>query len=122
MKAIYSLPTLTPSKELYSNDRSDILPIKLLIDYELNFLSYKINNKCIKSKFSFKITKEIHSYTTRLANNFRSIFSRTNCTKNSILNRGVTSFNKLPELVKNEIRIAIFKTRLKKHYSDQLKS
>lgn len=120
MKAIYNLPRLTPSKELYRGDRGDILPIKLLTEFELNLLSFKINNKLIKSKYSFQITTEIHSYTTRLANNFRSIFSRTNCTKNSILNRGVTFFNKLPELVKNENKISAFKNKLTKYYSDQL--
>lgn len=119
LKAIYNLPRLTPSKELYTGDRSDILPIKHLTEYEINLLSFKINNKLIKSKFSFQITKEVHSYTTRLANNFRSIFSRTNCTKNSILNRGVTSFNKLPDIIKNENKISVFKNKLKKYYSDQ---
>lgn len=120
MKAVYNLPRLTPSKELYIGDRGGILPIKVLTEYELNLLSFKINFKLIKSKFTFKITKDVHSYKTRIANNFRSIFSRTNCTKNSIFNRGVSLFNKLPEIVKNEKTIAVFKNSLKKYYSVQL--
>lgn len=119
MKEIYNLSRLTPSKLLY---KDSILPVLILSKYELNLLTFKIENNLIKSNLTFKISNEVHSYSTRISNNFRAIFCRTKLTKNSIQSRGVGLFNQLPLYIKQEIRFMKFKNELKKHFIHVVKS
>lgn len=66
LKLVYSLPRLTPSIDLYTNDSSSILPVNYLSNFELAFLVFKISNNFIKFSQSFNLNS--HSYATRVRN------------------------------------------------------
>lgn len=110
MKQVYSLPYRTPSISLYYKD---ILPLHCIFDIELNLLVFKVKNKLIKTNLVFVNSNQIHSHLTRISNFLRTTFNRSNCTQNSIFNRGVILFNKLPDDVKNIHEIRSFKHKLK---------
>lgn len=110
IKSLHNLPRLTSSISLYN---SSILPIVLLSKYELSLLIFKIKNKLIKFESNFQNNSEVHSYSTRIVNNFRAVFGRNNITKNSIYSKGANVFNELTDELKNETKVSLFKTRLK---------
>lgn len=110
IKALHNLPRLTSSNSLYN---SSILPILLLSKYELSLLIFKIKNGFIKFENNFQNNSEFHSYSTRIINNFRAVFGRNNITKNSIYNKGANVFNELPDNLKKETKVSLFKIRLK---------
>lgn len=114
MKSLYQLPRLTPTVSLY---KDNILPVALLSQYELCLLVFKIKNNLIKFDNNFVMNSSIHSYSTRIVNNLRSIFSRNNVTANSIFHKGINVYNSLPENIKKEVKLSSFKMQLKKYLS-----
>lgn len=110
LKIIKGLPALNPSHELYNNK---ILPLHLLNKFETCCFIYKIVKNLVKTNITLIANSEIHAHDTRSNSNFFIIRSRTRLAQRSLMNRGITLFNGLPNNIKNARSIIEFKVKLK---------
>lgn len=117
LKIIKNLPILTPSLNLYS---LNILPIKTLVDYEILLFIFKIKNNLIKNQFNIKTVDSMHSYYTRQSKAYVIPFCRTTGGQNNIVTKGLNRFNKLPNELQDELRISIFKKKLKTYLYNKI--
>lgn len=111
------MPILTPSLNLYS---LNILPIKTLVDYEILLFIFKIKNNLIKNQFNIKTVDSMHSYYTRQSKAYVIPFCRTTGGQNNIVTKGLNRFNKLPNELQDELRISIFKKKLKTYLYNKI--
>ena len=98
--------------ELYSRQ---LLPVSSLCCLSSNLLMFKIINNIAKVNVTFQYVHEIHNYPTRTRDllvlpNYNTIF----CYSNFFI-RGLDCFNQLPAIVKKQVSIGRFKTKLKEH-------
>lgn len=110
VKCIKGLPWLSHTADLYD---SKLLSFKVLIDYELLFLVFKIKCKLLKCNKELTLNHMVHNHATR--SNLHFTISRYNTTHgyNSVFHRGLVQFNALPSEIKDEMRISTFKNKLK---------
>lgn len=113
IKIIRKLPVLHHTDDLYSER---LLPFNLYNKYNSILLMFKIQNNLIKHNFSIIYTSDVHSHNTRNNSRNNIYINSTNTTvaSNDVLNISSNLFNLLPIELKNETRISIFKTKLKK--------
>jgi hypothetical protein len=112
LKVIRKLPFLTPSILLYSDK---ILPVRGVFCFELMFFIYKVRKKLIKSNVLLYTNSTFHTYATRTRDNFRIPFSSSNICQKSVFRLGLKLFNLLPETIKNQDCINIFKKESKSY-------
>lgn len=98
--------------ELYSRQ---LLPVSLLCNLSSNLLMFKIINNQAKVNITLQYVHEIHNYPTRTREllvlpNYNIIF----CYSNFFI-RGLDCFNQLPAIIKQQVSIGRFKTKLKEH-------
>lgn len=113
IKTIKNLPMLTPTEQLYIDTKT--LPLKNLIEFETILLIFKLKLNLIRNNYFLQTARDVHSYNTRSASNFKTEFYRTSSGQNNALYKGLLMFNGLPEQLKSTSRISIFKIKLKEH-------
>lgn len=115
IKIIYRLPHLTSSISLYGDK---FLPINIISKYEKCLLLFKLKNNLLKNDFQFLRNEEVHSHFTRIARNIRSTIFRTKRAQNSIFSSATIEFNSLPEAIKFEQEIVVFKKNIKLYFTE----
>lgn len=104
--------------ELYSRQ---ILPVSSLCNLSSNLLMFKIINHTAKINIELQYVHEIHNYPTRTRDllvlpSYNTIF----CYSNFFI-RGLDCFNQLPAIIKKQVAISRFKTKLKEHLYEAIK-
>lgn len=119
IKIIKQLPSLHSTMELYNEK---ILPLSLLKNFESCCYIFKISKNLIKSNIELIYVSEIHSRNTRNIRNmnFFSVRSRTRVAQNSVVQRGITLYNNLPNAIKLSASVVEFKHKLKRHLAQTL--
>lgn len=113
IKAIMSLPRLTPTHLLYNEK---ILPFEMLSKYELIVIIYKIINNKIKHNINLIRNTDIHDHNTRYSSQLHIDINNTQrFGTNSFLNRGKTIYNNIPDELKNISNTQQFKSQLKQY-------
>ena len=79
-------------------------------------LMFSLNYSLLPSKFNnyFSLSKQVHSYATRQANDFHLPFCRTNLRKFSVSFQGPAYYNSIENDIKESNSLHLFKTKLKK--------
>lgn len=117
IKAIYRLPYLYPTRNLYTIE-NNLLPIDVINQIQLTLLIFKIKNNYIKHNFEIKFRHNTHNYPTSSRFDILLPFCNTNTGLNTILYRGVNIFNNLPENIRNCTSIAIYKKNIIAHFQN----
>ena len=73
----------------------------------------------IKSDLSLTLNKEIHSYSTRIANSFRVDYARTNFGKFAVLREAIHLYNSIPNDIKSTVNVNEFKKYVKYFFVTQ---
>jgi hypothetical protein len=93
----------------------DVIPLKVINQYELLLWLYKIVNKKVCHDFQLIRVAEMHRYPMRSSNNFVVSNFKTNWGRDSMLIDGLIKFNNLPDFVGVQESILRFKVELKRH-------
>jgi hypothetical protein len=112
LKIIKCKPLRYPTVLLYD---VDVIPLKVINQYELLLWLYKIVNNKVCHDFQLIRVAETHRYPTRSNDNFVVSNFRTNWGRDSILIDGLIKFNNLPDIVRVQESISRFKVELKRH-------
>ena len=94
----------------------ELLKLSDIRQLESGKLMFSLNHSLLPSKFInyFSLNKQVHSYATRYANDFRLPFCRTNLRKFSVSFQGATYYNSIENDIKESNSLHLFKTKLKK--------
>lgn len=112
IKCIKRLPRLHPTVNLYT---ADILPLVVLNDYEILLCIFKIKNNLLKCVRNLTLINNLHDYPTRSNSDFFINTIQSKHGFNNVFHRGPILFNSLPDNIKKQERISIFK-KLTKEY------
>lgn len=112
LKAIFKLPFLFPTHDLYSNQEHSILPIKGLFNYQIGIIMFKVVNR-LNLHHNWQFNAATHQHRTRYAHLLRQTEFRTEIGRKRFQNVGPNIFNNLPEDVKSADSIEIFKKKLR---------
>lgn len=97
---------------------ANVMSVKQGIIYDVYVFLYKLRNKLLPAYICDKVTyfKDVHNYQTRNCNDFILVDRyRSNQMSNSILCRGLSEYNKLPNDLKNCDNFKNFSTMLRKY-------
>lgn len=119
IKMMKSLPYLTTSKLLYDEK---ILPFEVLTNHSIVMLIFKVKYGLIKNDFNLTVVNQAHSYNTSNIVNFVVNFIRTSKSRTSIKHRGLTLFNNLPQIIKDETSLSKFSKLSKQFYFNLYKN
>jgi hypothetical protein len=112
LKLIQNLPALTPTINLYSIDNPSLHAIS---QFQSIFFIFKLKHNLIYGNFDLIEVNRVHAYPTRQVNDFYITTSSTNRGRDNVLNKGLTRFNHLPPVLKQETTISGFKLKLLRH-------
>lgn len=112
LKAIFKLPFLFSTNDLYSNQEHNILPIKGLFTYQIGIIMFKVVNQ-LNLHHNWSFNTAIHQHRTRYAHLLRQTGFRTETGRKRFQNAGPSVFNTLPEDVKHADTIEKFKKNLR---------
>lgn len=112
IKYIRKLPLFSPTATLYS---PEILPLDLLHKYNCLLFVYKIKHNLVDSNIRLIEFQNIHAHETRARQNFFVSRPRTELALRHFFYTGVTQFNALPNYLKTEERLTVYKKKLKKY-------
>lgn len=111
IKAVYKLPFLHPTRELYSMPQHKILPMYGLYTQSVAVIMYRIlNNVNIHHNWEFEAA--IHDHYTRGSTDLRRTGFRTELGRRRFKIRGPTLYNELPENMKEALTVNEFKRKL----------
>lgn len=113
VKSILSLPHLYPSHLLYNPDTTP--SIYQLNKFQTIMYIFKIKHNFIRHNVQLQQLNQIHNYSTRNNEDFFIRKYRTNKGLYSIIANGLREYNKLPQQIKQENRISVFKSMLQNH-------
>lgn len=94
-------------------DKYKILNVRQLKIMDSLLLIKKIQTNTIKNSINLPTFGQIHKYNTRQKNDFVLPKVRLNTLHNSLLVRGLATFNKLPQHIKKETDLERFKKQIK---------
>lgn len=97
-----------------------ILTIEQLKISDSLLLIKKLKTNMIKNEITLKTFENVHGYNTRNKGNFIIPKSRLNILHNSLLVKGLTLYNSLPQRLKNETDFQRFKRSVKSHLTNTL--
>ena len=121
LKALYKLPILFSTKELYTNVNHSVLPIKVLHEFKIALYMFKtLNVTSAVSNLKFEFVD--HNYLTRNSNKLKYHHIRTDFGSKSISFLGPLIYNKIPEIIKTSESFAKFKMNLKKFFLSIIES
>lgn len=112
LKHIFKLPYDHPSEDVYKRGISSIYA---MAQFEMILLLHKMKNGLIKSNFRPAIRDEVSNRATRQSSHFDVTRIHHNFMKNSIFTLGYSLYNKLPPNLKNEKKMSLFKSEVKKY-------
>lgn len=119
LKAVFSLPFLYPTSELYNTMEHNILPIGGLFTYRICMTMFKIlNNFNLHHNWSFNAA--VHQHLTRNAHLLQRSSFRTEIGRRRFSNIGPHLFNQLPEDIKNTQTISSFKRNLIRYIKNNI--
>lgn len=110
IKKLFNYNPDTPTKKLYQD--LNLLKIRTLYEYNTCLLIYKIQNGLIHTNTTFIKTSQIHKHYTRQHNKLYTNTVKTESGKRSIGHEGVQIYNLLPDSLKTEKSVNIFKRKL----------
>jgi uncharacterized membrane protein len=92
-----------------------ILKLTDIIKVEILKVAFKLNNDLmpINNRIFFNTNKNAHPYNTRNRNYAKAIKHKTSQFNNSIFNKAVTEWSKLPITMKKLITVQGFKSNVK---------
>ena len=95
----------------------NILKLDQINILQMGLFMYSVNSKSTPTAFQdmFIKSSQIHSYSTRQSNNFRSEQCRTNIKKFTVVCQGLNYWNSLPDDLKSKPTLSSFKSNLKKY-------
>lgn len=118
LRIVLNKDRLCSRKELYSDK---ILPVVTTGIIQANIMVFKMCNNVTKNNFPFsKINESRHSHFTRNNNNFIVRSCNTLIGMDNFYVRALTSFNNLPNDIKETKSMSIFKNKLRKYYLDAI--
>lgn len=120
IKAIFRLPFLYPTFDLYASQQHSILPILGMFKLKVSVLMYKIETGQLHHNWRF--TRAVHQHFTRQAGDFQQERFRTEIGRRRFTNLGADIYNQVPDLIKNLPELTSFKSRLKYHLKEHLSS
>jgi dimeric dUTPase (all-alpha-NTP-PPase superfamily) len=112
IKIIENRHRLAPSNTLFSEE---LLPLPVLIDYNLLILAFKIKNNLIKNNVVIQYVEDIHRYNTRQRGDFYVYSYQTRYGYADFYKRGLIKYNELPSSIKCFHSLSLFKRRLREH-------
>lgn len=95
-----------------------ILKVSQMVEYDSMIMIYKIKHNLIRNNIQLTTFAETHQHNTRGRENFR--LPRTNSISlyKSLLVKGLSIYNRLPNIIKALDQLHIFKLHLKKHINE----
>lgn len=119
LKAIFKLPFLYPTNDLYSALDHNILPIQGLYTYQICTIMFKVINQ-LNLHHNWTFNAATHQHRTRYAHLLQRMGFRTEIGRRRFQNVGPDMFNNLPDDVKNAGSIQIFKRKLRIHVRNNI--
>lgn len=111
IKAIFKLPYLQPTRDLYTMSQHNILPINGLFEQRIAILMYKcLNNR--NMHHNWELATAVHQHFTRQAHHLRRSGFRTEIGRRRFIINGPFVFNNLPEDLKRTETLAEFKRKM----------
>uniref|UniRef100_A0A1W7R639 Putative tick transposon n=1 Tax=Aedes albopictus TaxID=7160 RepID=A0A1W7R639_AEDAL len=121
IKAIFKLPFLHPTNDLYSTTEHNILPIQGLYTLRVCMIMYKTTNS-LNMHHNWSFNSASHHYRTRYAHLLQRPGFRSEVGRKRFQNIGPDTFNRLPEDIKNAQSIAQFKRRFIAHIKSNIET
>lgn len=116
IKAVYRLPILFSTKDLYCYENNLVLPINILYKFQLSLYMYKtLNVSSALSNIKFHCTS--HTYSTRNWNRINYHHIKSEFGRKSITFLGPYIYNQIPEDIKKSETIFKFKKFAKNYYN-----
>lgn len=115
IKNLFGYDIRTATRKIHKNH--NILPLNLYIKSKLAMHVYLMVTKNINTNVQPIMNNEVHTYTTRTANNIRiqsSAVRFNNC--DSVYNEAYKAFNGLPDELKNIDRVNVFRRTLNEYF------
>lgn len=112
IKAIFSLPYLFPTLDLYELPQHQIPPILGLHMLQVGISMYKIINE-LNIHHNWSFGNALHPHHTRYAHHLRREQFRTEIGRRRFSNIGPIIYNKIPDNIKAAPTLFIFKLKLK---------
>lgn len=121
LKMIYRKPKRFSTSAFYREIvDSNVLMFKHLFEFESSVLVYKIKHKMIHINTKIPLNAEIHQRNLRSANLLRLPNYSTTAGRKSLLYKGTSLFNMLPDNIKNSPLLKDFKVKLRRKYRNSL--
>lgn len=115
VRIIFSIPYLTPMKQVYSMYK--IIPLCFQISLSAITHTHKIKYKLMHTNLSFSLNEDMHAYNTRFSNNIHITHSESvKYGLHSILSLSIRMHNTLPshiELLRMKKELTSFKKKVK---------
>lgn len=118
IKAIFKLPFLYPTIDLYDTQQHNILPILGMFKLKIAVLMYKIQTGQLHHNWRF--TSADHQHFTRQAGDIVRERFRTEIGRRRFKNLGPDIYNQIPAEIKNLEAVALFKSRMKSYLRERL--
>lgn len=117
IKIIRKFPPLTRSISLYDDT---FLCLNNILSLQINCFTHKVITGNTKNNFNFQTVAEIHTHNTRQRSNYNYYidYARSTHGSSDILLIGLTQFNNLPVLIKQETNFGKFKRLVKSHLAN----
>lgn len=110
LRFIFNKFSFSPSSELFSEQ---ILPLKVMNEYNLLLLAFKITNNLLRNNVELQLVSEVHEYNTRQRNNFYISHYQTSFGFANFFTRGMIAFNNLEPSLKRIRTVGRFKHELR---------
>ena len=115
IKAIYRLPFLTPSRDLFS---PTLLSLNNILKYETILTIFKIKHNLIRNSQNLRLVSDTHHHNTRQGQLYYIEPSVTTVADSNIFRVGLQMFNCLPQPIREECLLGSFKKKLRDYLSD----
>lgn len=90
-----------------------------IIKYELMMFVFKVINGLTRKDYVLTLVSDVHQHQTRNRSNFYLTAFRTNMGNLNTMNAGLTLFNQLPMVLKNETNVVKFKKGLRTYVNER---
>ena len=113
IKNMYGLPNTFPTEQLYK--KFNITSLSNIYNIQICKFFHQIINSNRHSSIVINSRNNIHSHSTRFCNNLETLLPQNNTGLNSLLFKGISVYNKLPDHLKN-LSYQNFKMKIRKYF------
>lgn len=121
MKAIFNLPFLHPTRELYSTMDHNVMPILGLFTFQICAIMFKVVNH-LNLHHNWTFNSATHQHRTRYAHLLQQSGFRTEIGRKRFQIVGPNLYNQLPEDIKNAQTFLQFKKYFRTHVKTNIES